>query len=151
MKLGALLLYKAACRRYALAFALYMTAAGAEAQTGAEADSLLPADRRLPQALTRAPLAATEQTVGAVRWMSKRRQFTLAGVPYGVTGLPFLFFSPNTGWNYGMRVHWADYRRRPYRYKLTLHTQQSTEGKIKNRIRLKVPRISGTGDRKSVV
>ena len=145
MKLGALLLYKAAYRRYALAFALYMTAAGAEAQTGAEADSLLPADRRLPQALTRAPLAATEQTVGAVRWMSKRRQFTLAGVPYGVTGLPFLFFSPNTGWNYGMRVHWADYRRRPYRYKLTLHTQQSTEGKIKNRIRLKVPRISGTG------
>ena len=35
-----------------------------------------------------------------------------------------------------MRLHWADYRRRPYRYKLTLHLQRSTEGKLKNRIRL---------------
>ena len=52
--------------------------------------------------------SATAQTVEAVRWMSKRRQFTLRGVPYGVTGLPFAFFSPNTGWNYGVRLHWAD-------------------------------------------
>ena len=99
----------------------------------------------LPQTLSRAPVVATEGTVSAVRWLSKRRQFTLGDVPYGVTGLPFAFFSPNTGWNYGTRVHWADYRRRPYRYKLTLHVQRSTEGKLKNRIRLKVPRISGTG------
>jgi outer membrane protein assembly factor BamA len=99
----------------------------------------------LPQALVRAPLTATEQTVGAVRWMAKRRQFTLRGTPYGVTGLPFVFYSPNTGWNYGTRLHWADYRRRPYRYKLTLHVQKSSAGKVKNRLRLKVPRISGTG------
>ena len=92
----------------------------------------------------RAPRSATAHTVEAVRWMSKRRQFTLRGIPYGVTGLPFVFFSPNTGWNYGVRLHWADYRRRPYRYRLTLHMQRSTEGKIKNRVRLKVPRISGT-------
>lgn len=99
----------------------------------------------LSKAIVRAPLTATENTVGAVRWLSKRRQFTLGDVPYGVTGLPFAYLSPNTGWNVGMRLHWADYRRRPYRYKLTLHVQRSTEGKLKNRIRLKVPRISGTG------
>ena len=103
------------------------------------------AEKGLPQAIVRAPLTATESTVGAVRWLSKRRQFTLGDVPYGVTGLPFAYLSSNTGWNVGMRVHWADYRRRPYRYKLTLHVQRSTEGKLKNRIRLKVPRISGTG------
>ena len=95
--------------------------------------------------LAKTPCSATAQTVEAVRWMSKRRQFTLRGVPYGVTGLPFAFFSPNTGWNYGVRLHWADYRRRPYRYKLTLHVHLSSEGKLKNRLRLKVPRISGTG------
>ncbi len=110
----------------------------------AQQDSLQE-ERGLPQTLVRAPLAATEQTVGAVRWMSKRRQFTLRGTPYGVTGLPIVFYSPNTGWNYGARLHWADYRRRPYRYKLTLHLQKSSAGKFKNRLRFKVPRISGTG------
>jgi len=89
--------------------------------------------------------SATEQTVEAVRWLAKRRQFTLRGIPYGVTGLPFAYLSPNTGWNWGAHVHWADYRRQPYLYKLTLHVQQSSEGKLKNRVRLRVPRISGTG------
>ena len=94
--------------------------------------------------LAKVSQSATEQTVEVVRWMAKRRQFTLRGIPYGVTGLPFAFFSPNTGWNWGARVHWADYRHQPYLYKLTLHVQQSSEGKLKNRLRLKVPRISGT-------
>lgn len=98
-----------------------------------------------PLIVARAPRSATAQTVDAVRWMSKRRQFTVAGIPYGVTGLPFIFFSPNTNWNYGVRLHLADYRRRPYRYKLTLHVHRSSAGKLKNRFRLKVPRISGTG------
>ena len=111
---------------------------GAWAQEATRADSM-----RGPR--LRTPRSATAQTVEAVRWMSKRRQFTLRGVPYGVTGLPFAFYSPNTGWNYGIRLHWADYRRRPYRYRLTLHVHRSTEGKLKNRVRLKVPRISGTG------
>lgn len=123
---------------------LLCAATGARAQADAPVDSSA-STSGLPQTLSRAPVVATEGTVSAVRWLSKRRQFTLGDVPYGVTGLPFAFFSPNTGWNYGTRVHWADYRRRPYRYKLTLHLQRSTEGKLKNRIRLKVPRISGTG------
>ena len=36
------------------------------------------------------PLAATEQTVDAVRWMAKRRQFMFKGKPYGFTGLPII-------------------------------------------------------------
>ena len=95
--------------------------------------------------LAKVSLSATEQTVEAVRWMAKRRQFTLRGIPYGVTGLPFAYLSPNTGWNWGARVHWADYRRQPYLYRLTVHVQQSSEGKLKNRVRLRVPRISGAG------
>ena len=93
------------------------------------------------------PIAATEQTVDVVRWMKKRRQFTFRGVPYGVTGLPLVYFSPNTGWNWGGRAHWVDYsqNRRPYRYKLTFHFQQSEKGARKFIYRLLVPRISGTG------
>ncbi|MDE2814586.1 MAG: hypothetical protein OXM01_16280, partial [Gemmatimonadota bacterium] len=63
--------------------------------------------------LAKVSQSATEQTVEAVRWMAKRRQFTLRGIPYGVTGLPFAYLSPNTGWNWGVRVHWADYRYQP--------------------------------------
>ena len=91
------------------------------------------------------PLAATGQTVDVVRWMSNRRQFLLRGVPYGFTGLPVLYFSPNTGWNYGARLHWVDYRRRPYRYKMTLYVLKSSEGSRNFAYRLKVARISGTG------
>ncbi len=111
---------------------------GAWAQEATRADST-----RGPR--LRTPRSATAQTVEAVRWMSKRRQFTLRGVTYCFNGLPFSFYSPNTLWNYGIRLHWDDYRRRPYRYRLTLHVHRSTEGKLKNRVRLKVPRISGTG------
>jgi len=98
-----------------------------------------------PKTLIEAPRAATEQTVEAVRWMAKRRQFTLRGTPYGFTGLPILYYSPNTKWNYGARVLWADYQRRPYRYKLTLHVLRSTKGRSDTYVRIKVPRISGTG------
>ena len=118
----------------------------AESASG-EGESRVDSTRSQPSSplLTKVSQAATEQTVEAVRWMAKRRQFTLRGIPYGVTGLPFAYLSPNTGWNWGVRVHWADYRRQPYLYKLTLHVQQSSEGKLKNRVRLRVPRISGTG------
>ena len=115
------------------------------AEISVSVDTLEESGRSIPQALGRAPVLATEGTVDAVKWMAKRRQFTINGVPYGVTGLPFIFYNPNTGWNSGARIHWADYRRRPYRYKLTLHSQRSTEGKRKHIFRLKVPRISGTG------
>ena len=91
------------------------------------------------------PLAATGQTVDAVRWMAKRRQFMFKGKPYGFTGLPILYFHPNTGWNYGARIQWSDYQRRPYRYKITLNFLRSSEGRLNSFVRVKVPRISGTG------
>jgi hypothetical protein len=91
--------------------------------------------------------ATTDQTVDVVKWLSKRRQLTFNGVPYGFTGLPFLYISPNrdSEWNYGFHIRWRDYRRRPYRYRLTLRVLQSTQGKVSNSLRLKVPNISGTG------
>ena len=61
-----------------------------------------------------------------VLWLAKRRQVAIAGVPYGITGLPVVYYSPRTGWNYGARLQWADYRRRPYRYKVVLNTVRST-------------------------
>ncbi len=91
------------------------------------------------------PLAATGQTVDAVRWMAKRRQFMFKGKSYGFTGLPILYFHPNTGWNYGARIQWSDYQRRPYRYKITLNFLRSSEGRLNSFVRVKVPRISGTG------
>lgn len=83
-------------------------------------------------------------TADKLRWLAKRKQFNIAGVPYGVTGLPVVYYSPRTGWNYGARIQWADYRRRPYRYKFILHAVRSSEGKTDYFLRLKVPRISGT-------
>lgn len=91
------------------------------------------------------PLAATEGTVDAVRWMAKRKQISFRGTPYGVTGLPVTYYSPGTGWNYGTRVQIADYSRRPYRYKLTVHAVNSNKGKRNTHVRLKVPHLSGTG------
>lgn len=89
--------------------------------------------------------ARTDQTVDAVKWLSKRRQFYVGGVPYGFTGLPILYFHPSSGWNYGFHIRWRDYRRHPYRYRLVLQMLSSTEGKQSHAIRLKVPNISGTG------
>ena len=127
-------------------FSLFVVlGSGVKADAPAVSDTVEQSGRSLPQALGRAPVLAGEGTVDAVKWMAKRRQFTINGIPYGVTGLPFIFYNPNTGWNSGARIHWADYRRRPYRYKLTFHSQSSTEGKRKHIFRLRVPRISGTG------
>lgn len=96
-----------------------------------------------PDSVQRQP-SGSQQTVEMVRWLAQRRQFTIAGIPYGFTGLPVLYYSQRTGWNYGARLQWADYRRRPYRYKFLLHAVRSTGGKIDYFVRLKVPRISGT-------
>ena len=91
------------------------------------------------------PLAAGEQTVDAVRWLAKRRQFVLRGTPYGFTGLPIVYYSPGTGWNYGGRLQIADYHRRPYRYKLSLHWVKSTRGKRVSYLRFRLPHMAGTG------
>lgn len=98
-----------------------------------------------PGAIVNVPGAATRQTRDMVRWVSRRSQFRIRGIDYGVTGLPIVYYSPNTGLNYGGRLQWADYRRRPYRYKLTMYWVNSTEGRFTYYYKLKVPKISGTG------
>ncbi|MCH9015117.1 MAG: hypothetical protein IH877_05450, partial [Gemmatimonadetes bacterium] len=80
-----------------------------------------------------------------VKWMARRRQFTIGGVAYGFTGLPILYYSRTTGWNVGLRLQLLDYRRRLYRYKMTFHAIRSSEGRVIVRYRLKVPRIAGSG------
>ncbi|MFH1567329.1 MAG: hypothetical protein ABIL09_04955, partial [Gemmatimonadota bacterium] len=122
--------------------------------SSAAADTTAPAERSredrlrgmLGDAASRAnPMAATGQTVDMVRWVAKRRQFEVEGVPYGFTGLPIFYYSPNTGYNYGLRVQWTDYQRWPYRYKVTLSWLRSSGGRYSHYLRLKVPDISGTG------
>ena len=83
--------------------------------------------------------------VDVVKWLARRRQFTIRGIDYGFTGLPILYFSPNTGWNVGLRGQLLDYRRLPYRYKMTFYSNRSSEGRIVVRYSLKVPRMAGTG------
>ncbi len=98
-----------------------------------------------PRGLVKAQKVAADQTMDAVRWLAKRRQLTINDVPYGVTGLPVFYYSTNTGWNYGARIHWVDYQRRPYRYKTTINTLHSTRGRSDSYLRFKVPKISDTG------
>ena len=131
-------------RLWSLVLALFWSRAdGAEE---AARDSTEKAPPSLSEVLGKVnPKAATDQTVEVVRWLAQRRQLTLNGVDYGFTGLPFLYYSPNTSWNYGARVQWADYSRRPYRYKFTIHLHRSSEGRRNFYTRLKVPQISGTG------
>ena len=125
--------------------AFFLLSGTAGADEGARRDSARLEAPAVSPTRKNASKGATEQTVDAVRWIAKRKQFTLRGVDYGVTGLPILYLSGNTGWNYGARLQWADYSRRPYRYKLTLHVLRSTNGRSDTYLRVKVPRISGTG------
>ena len=111
-----------------------------------DSESVVPPEaeeQRIGKVVSRAhPVAATGQTA---LWVARRRQFNIMGVPYGFTGLPIVFPSGNAGLHYGFKVNWVDYRRKPYRYKLTVYWVESTEGRFRYALRLKVPRISGTG------
>jgi len=92
------------------------------------------------------PIAATNQTIDMARWTARRKQLKLGDGNYGFTGLPILIYRPaSKSWSYGVRLQWADYERRPYRYKLTFNWVRSTAGKVSLFGRLRVPRISGTG------
>ena len=138
----------AATMAYAATAAAEPSGADTTRVRGAPADS---AGARGPNSLLSGaavvadPLAATEQTLDAVRWLAKRRQFVLRGTPYGFTGLPIVYYSPGTGWNYGARLQIADYHRRPYRYKLSIHWVKSTRGKRVSYLRFRVPHMAGTG------
>ena len=80
----------------------------------------------LAETIARWPLSATEQSVEWAQEIGQRQQFTLRGVPYGLTGLPMVYYSVSTGWNIGALVHWVDWRRPPYRYRASVRVQHST-------------------------
>ena len=133
------------CRIGAVAALVCLAAAATPARAAAA-----PADSTLRDLGDAAPLggaarAATEQTVDVVRWMARRRQFTLRDTDYGATGLPVFYYSPRTGWNYGVRAQVTDYGRLPYRYRATVQVLKSSLGRRDTFLRFKVPRISGTG------
>ena len=86
-----------------------------------------------------------DATAELAQWLSRRRQFSYRGAPYGLTGLPILYYSQNSGWNYGGRLKLTDYRRRPFRYKVILTWVQSEEDRRDYFFRLQVPRIAGIG------
>ena len=86
----------------------------------------------------------TRQTVDRGRYLVKRKQFSWRGVPYGLTGLPIVFFNPNRNWNFGGRIHLVDYSRRdPYRYKLTLQWNRPPQGQAGYYARFRMPRFRG--------
>lgn len=66
-------------------------------------------------------------------------------MPYGLTGLPVVYFNRSSGWNYGGRVKFTDYRRHPFRYKIILNWVRSERERTDYFFRLQVPRIAGTG------
>ena len=89
-----------------------------------------------------APAVATAERM---RWLARRKQFSYRGIAYGLTTLPVVYFNVNKRWTYGGRLHWTDYGRVPYRYKVVLGWRQSPERKFGYAFRLAVPHILGTG------
>ncbi len=76
-----------------------------------------------------------------IDWIQRRRTFTMNGVPYGLTGLPIVFYTPKSGFHYGGWVEVANYGARPYRYRVNLQWWLSTAGYRNHHIRLEFPRI----------
>jgi len=65
----------------------------------------------------------------SLEWLQRRRTFTMNGVPYGLTGLPILFYTPSSGLRYGAWVQITDYRMRPYLYRVKVQWLLTTNGK----------------------
>ncbi len=74
------------------------------AADSAASDTLIGEERGLiSSTLAKAnPIAAGGQTVEAVKWTSRRHNFTMNGVPYGFTGLPVVNYidewAPSCWW-----------------------------------------------------
>ena len=115
-------------------------AAGEAPEVGARPDSL-----RVPTRAAGRMRASTRATAERMRWLARRKQFSLRGVPYGLTTLPVAYLSVNKRWTYGGRLHWTDYGRVPYRYKVVLGWRESPERKFGYTFRVAVRRFLGTG------
>ena len=131
--------------RVALAWVLSALPTAALQADQAQSDSSATSEGEISQVADDVAKSRQSRQVEAVKWMAKRKQLDIRGVPFGVTGLPILYYSPNSGWNTGLKVQWLDYRRRPYRYKMTFYGTRSQEGRVSLSYRLKVPNVSGSG------
>jgi outer membrane protein assembly factor BamA len=82
-----------------------------------------------------------ESVEEGVDWVQRRRTFTMNDVPYGLTGLPILFYTPKSGFHYGGWIEVANYSKRPYQYRVNIQWWLSTLGMRNHHIRLEFPRI----------
>jgi hypothetical protein len=98
-----------------------------------------PAGRRPQEEQRRASTDAEE----GLDWLQRRRTFTMNQVPYGLTGLPIIFYTPSSGLHYGGWVEVADYSARPYRYRINVQWWLSTLGKRDHHIRFESPEVFG--------
>ena len=81
-----------------------------------------------------------EQSVmQGVDWLQRRRTFSIDGVPYGVTGMPIVFYSGGAGFHYGGWLEVADYGERPYRYRANVQWWLTTAGKRDHHMRVEIP------------
>lgn len=76
-------------------------------------------------------------------WVQRRRTFTMNRVPYGLTGLPIIFYTPASGFHYGGWVEVANYSVRPYKYRINAQWWLSTLGKRSHHIRFESPEVFG--------
>ena len=83
--------------------------------------------------------AIERNVLQGVDWVQRRRTFTMNGIPYGVTGMPIVFYSLNSGFHYGGWLEVADYSSRPYRYRVNFQWWLSTGGKRDHHIRVEIP------------
>ncbi len=91
------------------------------------------------------PEDVVEQGIASVDngidWLRQRRTFNMNGVPYGLTGMPIVFYTPSSGFHYGGWIEVANYKVRPYRYRFNAQWWLTTEGMRNHHIRVEAPRI----------
>ncbi|MFH1567788.1 MAG: BamA/TamA family outer membrane protein [Gemmatimonadota bacterium] len=84
--------------------------------------------------------AARERT----EWLSRRRQFSYRGLPYGLTTLPLLYYSSYSGWNYGARLNLSQYTRRPFAYRVSGGAVHYGTGRVDAFARVRIPSLRGS-------
>lgn len=78
-----------------------------------------------------------------MEWLQRRRTFTMNRVPYGLTGMPIIFYAPSSGFHYGGWVEIANYKVRPYKYRINVQWWLSTIGKRNHHLRFESPEVFG--------
>ena len=76
----------------------------------------------------------------SIKGIMKNHNFELSGVPYSLQGLPILYTSKSTGFNYGLRMSFANMKfEQPYIYKLAFQYWASDRGVQNHEVELDIP------------